>query len=53
MSNNAEYYQQQETQIRNTTLRNVTGDIDLLNDVLFGRVTYDSAINGKKGGEFL
>ena len=48
MSNNAEYYQQQETQILNTTLRNITRDIDLLYDVLFCRVTNDAAINGKK-----
>jgi len=48
LSNKAEYYQQQVTQILNTTLRNITGDIDLLYDVLFCRVTSDAAINGKK-----
>jgi hypothetical protein len=47
MSNNVEN-QQQETQILKTTLRNVTGDIDLLYDFLFCRVTNDAAINGKK-----
>lgn len=47
VSNNAENYQQQETQLVNTTLRNITGDIDLLHDVLFCRVTNDAAINGK------
>ena len=45
---NAEHYQQQETQILNTTLRNITGDIDLFYDVLFCRVTHDAAINSKK-----
>ena len=48
MSNNAEYFQQQETQILNTTLRNVTGDFDSLYDVIFCRVTNDAAINDKK-----
>jgi len=45
---NAEHYQQQETQILNTTLLNITGDIDLFYDVLFCRVTHDAAITGKK-----
>jgi hypothetical protein len=39
VSNNAENYQQQETQLVNTTLRSITGDIDLLYDLLFCRVT--------------
>jgi hypothetical protein len=48
MSNNAEYYQQQETQILNTTLRNKPGDTDLLYDVLLCCITNDVARMAKK-----